>query len=132
MGKVTYVGGARAWRTRAYGGLTFTAGETKDVSDEAEDWLVDNHDFERTPDADIEGGGEGDAPPEAESESEPEDEAPEPLDGTVGELEDELATGEYDGELVDLYNAEKDHDDRSTAIEAIQSRRDELREENSE
>lgn len=134
MTKVTYTGGARAWRTRAYGGLTFATGETKDVDEDAADWLVENHDFERTPDADVEGEDEDDTSAEAEAEAEveeePESEAPEPLDGTVSEIEDALATGEYDDDLVDLYNAERDHENRSTAIGAIQDRRDELREQN--
>lgn len=128
MTYVTYTGNARAWRTAAYGGLSAAPGETIDAgSDEAAEWLVNEHEFERTvgPDDDAE---EEDSPPTDAAESEPE--APEPLAGTVEELEDALATGEYDEQLVDLYNAEKAHEDRKTAVEAIQDRRDHLREQN--
>lgn len=138
MTELTYTGSAAVWRTARAGGINATPGETVTIGDDVEnkeavvEWLTSQHDFERTPDADVEGEDEDAPPAEAESEEESESEAPGPLDGTVPEIKDALATGEYDDDLVDLYNAERDGENRSTAIEAIQDRRDELREQNTE
>ena len=125
---VEYVGSAAVWRQAGRGRVATQANPRIGGLEKAEaDTLVANHDFEHVDEADIE-----DEPGEEQVETtseepEPEPEAPEPLDGTVAELEDALATGEWDGELVDLYNLEREHKDRSGAIEAIQDRRDELR-----
>ena len=123
---VEYVGSAAVWRQSGRGRVATQANPRIGGLEKAEaDTLVANHDFEHVDEADIED--EPDEAPVEAPEPEPEPEAPEPLDGTVAELEDALATGEWDDQLVDLYNLEREHKDRSGAIDAIQDRRDELR-----
>lgn len=137
---VEYVGSAAVWRQAGRGRVATQANPRIDGLEKAEaDTLVANHDFEHV-DADdaTESDSTTDESPdessadETESDSVDENEAPEPLDGTVSEVEDALVTGEYDDQLVDLYNAEREHDDRSGAIDAIQDRREELRAEPAE
>ena len=123
---VEYVGSAAVWRQAGRGRVATQTNPRIGGLEKAEaDTLVANHDFEHADPADNED--EPDEEPVEAPEPEPEPEAPEPLDGTVAELEDALATGEYDDELVDLYNTEREHEGRSGAIDAIQDRRDELR-----
>ena len=129
---VEYTGEASVFRHSATG---LSAGRADrrigGLSEGEADDLVATGEFEHVAPADIdESEDEPAVETTAEPEPEPAPEAPEPLDGTVPEIEDALATGEYDDDLVDLYNEERDHENRSTAIEAIQDRRDTLREQN--
>lgn len=132
MAYVTYTGSGSAIRLAEYD-LSVARGETVSVDDDTAAALADRDDFEQ-PSADESAEattGESAESSDTEAEEpEPAPEAPEPLDGTVPEIEDALATGKYDDDLVDLYNAERGHENRSTAIEAIQDRRDTLREQN--
>lgn len=61
-------------------------------------------------------GNEGDDQDESESEYH------QVLDNSVGDLEDELETGDYDAILEDLLEQEQDGKDRKTAVDAIKDR----------
>ncbi|MFC6825677.1 hypothetical protein [Halopelagius fulvigenes] len=54
------------------------------------------------------------------------------LNGTVPELEEALDAGEFDGRLDALQHAEREGEDRTTAHEAIEDRRDELADDSAE
>jgi len=77
------------------------------------------------------GDGEADEGPDSEDDSHDADAKPavlDPSEYTVAELEDALATGDYDGGLGTIEAAEREGKDRDTALEAIDDRRDELSE----
>lgn len=128
---ITLRSGASAWRQTREGGLFLTRDDPHGFVNS----LSDAERLETTSTAiDItavgleeirEEHGESIIP---DSEAEADGEGYDVLDNSVADLKEELETGEYDDQLVDLYNAEQDDASRSTAIDAIQSRRDVLRE----
>lgn len=107
MPLVKYIGVSRRLTTRAFDGLSFATGETKDVSDAAAEWLLARDDFER-----------------ADADEKPSLEAA--VSGSIADLEDALETGAYDDRLGALESVEGEDKGRSGAYDAINARRDEL------
>ena len=99
-----------------------------DVPEDAvEDYLDHRSDaWERVDDGGDEEESDGDQEDDAEADAElSDDELAEVLDGTIPEVEEELATGDYDDVLDELEALEEDGEDRSGVYSAI----DDLREE---
>lgn len=111
MPEVTYTGGGH-YRVGGYG---FDPGTTQDVDGELASYLADHDDFtvdvEETGDVKDSGGmhdSEALAPFH-------------PQDHKVSEIKELVATNDYsDAELEALADAEREHDDRTTAVEAIE------------
>ena len=99
-----------------------------DVPEDAvEDYLDHRSDaWERVDDGGDEGESDSDQEDDAEADAElSDDELAEVLDGTIPEVEEELATGDYDDVLDELEALEEDGEDRSGVYSAIDDRREE-------
>ena len=99
-----------------------------DVPEDAvEDYLDHRSDaWERVDDGGDEGQSDSDQEDDAEADAElSDDELAEVLDGTIPEVEEELATGDYDDVLDELEALEEDGEDRSGVYSAIDDRREE-------
>ena len=99
-----------------------------DVPEDAvEDYLDHRSDaWECVDDGGDEGESDSDQEDDAEADAElSDDELAEVLDGTIPEVEEELATGDYDDVLDELEALEEDGEDRSGVYSAIDDRREE-------
>ena len=99
-----------------------------DVPEDAvEDYLDHRSDaWERVDDGGDEGESDSDQEDDAEADAElSDDELAEVLDGTIPEVKEELATGDYDDVLDELEALEEDGADRSGVYSAIDDRREE-------
>jgi hypothetical protein len=113
MPRVRYTGGSR-YRIRD--GPDFTAGDEADVDDGTAERLTARDDFELVDEDD------------GEETVRPADTPPfDPGALTVAEIEDRLADTEYgQAELLALYSAEAEGDERTTALDAIEQAEEEL------
>jgi len=120
MTRVTYTADGGHYRVA---GIGFDPGDTKDVDGELADYLRGHEDFDVVDDV-----------AESEGDAREEDGPPEghltryhPSDLTVDEIREKLSEFDYTAaDLERLADEERDGKNRTTAIDAIEDRRDEL------